>query len=65
MLPITTCSPQTFASAKASGAVAVFNHNSCACGAEIRKYANDTLEYVLDCISIIKPLGAEAAGTWV
>ena len=58
MLPVTTCSPQSFALAKASGAVEVFDYHSPACGAEIRKYTNDTLEYVLDCISTIESLRA-------
>ena len=58
MLPVTTCSPETFALAKASGAVEVFDYHSRACGADIRKYTNDTLMYVLDSISTIESLRA-------
>ena len=51
MLPITTCSPQSFATAKSSGAIEAFDYRSRNCGAEIRKYTNDSLSYALDCIS--------------
>lgn len=58
MLPITTCSRQTFDLAKSSGAVEAFDYRSSTCGAEIRKYTNDSLEYVLDCITTVESMEA-------
>ncbi|KAL8683657.1 MAG: hypothetical protein Q9186_000430 [Xanthomendoza sp. 1 TL-2023] len=56
MLPITTCSPQTFALSKSLGAVKSFDYMSPACGAEIHRYTEGSLEYVLDCISTVESM---------
>ena len=42
--------------ATSSGAVEVLNYQSRTCGADIRKYTNDSLKYVLDCISTVESM---------
>ncbi|KAL8880456.1 MAG: hypothetical protein Q9198_002136 [Flavoplaca austrocitrina] len=56
LLPITTCSPETFEMAKSYGAAKSFDYKSPVCGAEIRRYTQDSLEYVLDCISTVESM---------
>jgi NADPH:quinone reductase-like Zn-dependent oxidoreductase len=48
---LTTASPRNFDYLKSLGADACFDYNSPTCGADIRKYTNNNLYYVMDCIS--------------
>lgn len=42
--------------AKSYGAAKSFDYKSPVCGAEIRRYTQDSLEYVLDCISTVESM---------
>ncbi|KAI9769514.1 MAG: hypothetical protein M1840_003991 [Geoglossum simile] len=48
---VTTCSPQNFPLVKSLGADAVFDYNKPNCADEIRRFTNNGLSHVLDCIS--------------
>lgn len=48
---ITTCSPRNFDFVKKLGAVEAFDYNDRDCAEKIRKYTNNKLTRVLDCIS--------------
>ena len=48
---ITTASPKNFELVKSRGADMVFNYHESDCAEKIRAYTNDSLRYVLDCIS--------------
>lgn len=49
---LTTCSPHNFDLVRSLGADAVFNYKDPQSPAEIRKYTNNNLKYVFDCISL-------------
>lgn len=51
MIPIATCSPRSFERVKALGAAEAFDYHSPTCGADIREFTKNTLEYALDCIT--------------
>ena len=48
---ITTASPKNFDLVRSRGADAVFDYHEPDCAEKIRAYTNDSLRYVLDCIS--------------
>lgn len=48
---ITTCSPRNFDLVRSYGADACFDYNSPTCGADIRAFTNNALDYALDCIT--------------
>ncbi|CAJ2513374.1 Uu.00g014930.m01.CDS01 [Anthostomella pinea] len=48
---ITTCSPRNFDLVKSYGADECFDYNKPACGADIRAFTNNVLDYALDCIT--------------
>ncbi|KAK6854206.1 hypothetical protein PG995_009299 [Apiospora arundinis] len=48
---ITTCSPRNFDMVKGYGADVVFDYNSPTCGADIRAFCGNALDYALDCIT--------------
>jgi NADPH:quinone reductase-like Zn-dependent oxidoreductase len=48
---LTTCSPRNFALVKSYGTDVVFDYNDPDCGWKIRKYTNDKLKFVEDCIT--------------
>jgi aspyridone synthetase trans-acting enoyl reductase len=47
--PITTCSKRSAELARHHGAAATWDYRSPTCGADIREYTNDSLQYALDC----------------
>ncbi|KAK2591732.1 hypothetical protein QQS21_010586 [Conoideocrella luteorostrata] len=49
--PIVTCSPVNNAMCESFGAAACFDYHSPACGADIRVYTDNSLRYVLDCVT--------------
>lgn len=49
---LTTCSPRNFNLVRTLGADAVFDYNDPQAAAEIKKYTNDNLKLVLDCIAL-------------
>ncbi|KAJ5443590.1 alcohol dehydrogenase GroES-like domain-containing protein [Penicillium daleae] len=49
--PIVTCSPANNALCQSYGAAACFDYHSPACGADIRVQTDDSLRYVLDCVT--------------
>jgi aspyridone synthetase trans-acting enoyl reductase len=51
MIPVVVCSPGSWARLSALGAAASFDYRSPSCGSDIRAYTDNSLEYVLDCIS--------------
>ncbi|KAB2571144.1 hypothetical protein BFW01_g7423 [Lasiodiplodia theobromae] len=51
MIPIATCSPRSFDRVKSLGAAEAFDYHSPTCGADIREFTKNTLEYALDCIT--------------
>ncbi|GME34427.1 uncharacterized protein LTHEOB_10366 [Neofusicoccum parvum] len=51
MIPITTCSPHNFKFVKSLGAAEAFDYHSPTCGADIREFTKNTLEYAFDCIT--------------
>jgi aspyridone synthetase trans-acting enoyl reductase len=51
IVPVSTCSPSNFAMVKARGAEEVFDYHSPTCGDDIRRYTDNSLAYVLDCIA--------------
>ncbi|EEP81633.1 predicted protein [Uncinocarpus reesii 1704] len=51
LAPICTCSPKNFGLVKRLGAEAAFDYRSPSCGDDIRRYTEDSLGYVLDCIT--------------
>lgn len=48
---VTTCSPRNFELVKSFGADACFDYNTPTCGADIRAFTNNALDYALDCIT--------------
>ncbi|KAI0468876.1 GroES-like protein [Xylaria cf. heliscus] len=48
---IVTCSPANNALCESYGAAACFDYHSPACGADIRVHTNNSLRYVLDCVT--------------
>ena len=48
---IATCSPRNFDLVRSYGADVCFDYNSPTCGADIRAYCNNALDYALDCIT--------------
>ena len=48
---ITTCSPRNFDLVRSYGADTCFDYRSPTCGADIRAFTNNSLEYALDCIT--------------
>ncbi|KAI5925274.1 GroES-like protein [Camillea tinctor] len=50
-VPIATCSPANADLVRSRGAEKTFDYHSPGCGAEIRSWTNNSLAYVLDCIS--------------
>ena len=50
--PIATCSPKNFALAKSYGAEKVFDYRSATCAQDIREYTKNTLEFIIDCITV-------------
>ncbi|KAI1344559.1 putative alcohol dehydrogenase [Xylariaceae sp. FL0016] len=48
---ITTCSPRNFDLVKSYGADVCFDYNSPKCGADIRAFTGNALDYALDCIT--------------
>ncbi|KAF4952471.1 hypothetical protein FGADI_6705 [Fusarium gaditjirri] len=49
--PIVTCSPANNSLCESFGASACFNYNSPTCGADIRLHTDNSLAYVLDCVT--------------
>ncbi|KAI0185484.1 chaperonin 10-like protein [Xylaria flabelliformis] len=49
--PIVTCSPASNVLCESYGAAACFDYHSPACGADIRVYTDNSLRYVLDCVT--------------
>nr|UBX54523.1 oxidoreductase [Aspergillus sp.] len=49
--PIVTCSPANNALCESYGAAACFDYRSPACGADIRVHTDNSLRYVLDCVT--------------
>ncbi|KAI1173368.1 GroES-like protein [Nemania sp. FL0916] len=49
--PIVTCSPGSNALCESYGAAACFDYHSAACGADIRVHTDNSLRYVLDCVT--------------
>lgn len=52
MRPIATCSPKNFDLAKSYGVEAVLDYNLASATEDIKKYTNNGLKYVLDCVSV-------------
>jgi len=48
---ITTCSPRNFDLVRSYGADACFDYNEPNCGADIRAFTENALEYAIDCIT--------------
>jgi NADPH:quinone reductase-like Zn-dependent oxidoreductase len=48
---LTTASPKNFDLVKSRGADVVFDYHDTECAAKIRAYTNNSLRYILDCIS--------------
>ena len=48
---ITTCSPRNFDLVRSYGADECFDYNSPTCGADIRAFTDNALDYALDCIT--------------
>ncbi|KAH6891329.1 chaperonin 10-like protein [Thelonectria olida] len=63
--PITTCSPGSAARAMRLGAETTFDYKSPTCGADLREYTGDGLEFALDCITDTASMGIcyEALGS--
>ncbi|KAM3065602.1 Trans-enoyl reductase boa5 [Clarireedia jacksonii] len=49
--PIAVCSPRNFTLVQSRGASKCFDYHSSGCGAMIKQYTYNRLEYVLDCIT--------------
>lgn len=49
--PIVTCSPANNALCESFGATACFDYHSPTCGADIRVHTDNSLKYVLDCVT--------------
>lgn len=49
--PVVTCSPSNNALCESYGAVACFDYRSPTCGADIRAYTTNSLQYVFDCVT--------------
>jgi NADPH:quinone reductase-like Zn-dependent oxidoreductase len=49
---LTTCSPRNFSLVRSLGADAVFDYREPTAAAEIKKYTNDKLKLVFDCIAL-------------
>ncbi len=52
LIVLTTCSSKNFDYVKRLGADAVFDYNSPNCLEQIKRYSNDELDQVLDCVSV-------------
>lgn len=48
---IVTCSPASYELCTSFGATACFDYHSTTCGADIRSHTDNTLAYVLDCVT--------------
>ncbi|PQE10403.1 hypothetical protein CJF32_00000963 [Rutstroemia sp. NJR-2017a WRK4] len=62
---IAVCSPRNFALVQSRGASKCFDYHSSGCGAMIKQYTHNRLEYVLDCITTASSMRLcyEAVGT--
>ena len=49
--PIGTCSPRNFELVRSRGAETLFDYHVADCVDEIKRYSNNSLRYVLDCVS--------------
>ncbi|CAK7245408.1 MAG: putative secondary metabolism biosynthetic enzyme [Sporothrix thermara] len=51
LAPIATCSPENREMLLALGAIETFDYHNPSCGMEIRNYTQNTLAYVIDCVT--------------
>ncbi|CAK7565783.1 MAG: putative secondary metabolism biosynthetic enzyme [Sporothrix epigloea] len=51
LTPVATCSPENREMLLALGAAETFDYHNPSCGMEIRNYTQNTLAYVLDCVT--------------
>lgn len=51
LVPVCTSSPKNFGLVKSFGAEEAFDYHSPSCADDIRRYTNNSLAYVLDCIT--------------
>ncbi len=58
---IATASPKNFSLVLSYGANAVFDYHDPECGSKIRAFSNNSLRYVLDCISVESSYKIDAA----
>ncbi|KAI1359922.1 GroES-like protein [Xylaria arbuscula] len=55
-VPIATCSQESSDLVRSRGAVAIFDYHSPSCGTKIRSWTNNSLEFVLDCVTTVSSM---------
>jgi aspyridone synthetase trans-acting enoyl reductase len=56
LVPVCTSSPKNFGLVKSFGAEEAFDYHSHSCADDIRRYTNNSLAYVLDCITSLESM---------